>query len=499
MKEVHFSAVRNALANLVRGGATAVVALALPRFLTRSLDQEHFAAWSLILQVAAYANYFDFGLQIAIGRFMAQAIELDQRERQAKMIGTSLFLLMLAAAFAALLISLVLWQLPHLFSGIGPRLLSEFRRACFILSLCTCLLLPLSTYTGVLIGMHRNGVPALAIGGSRIVGALAAILVARHTQALPLLALCIGVPNLLGGLAQMAAVRSLLEQSRSALRHVSRVVARQLFRFCASLTVWSLSALFINGLDLTIVGHFQFRAVGYYSLASMVIVFLIGLGNSLLSALLAPLSTLHARDDRPGMVRMLFLATRLTLLINLSFCAVVFFAGPALLRAWVGPVYAAGALPVLRVLTVAQTIRFLAGPLSTLIIATGEPDKALGPGIFESIVNVCASILGILFMGAIGVAWGTFAGALCGLTWMLTRVLPSLTSVSLHWRSFLAQAVLPASVPALPLLILWFARHAMGSTTYAWSLAVCLVLTGLLAWQLYKAPPSLGKAEAQSN
>ena len=470
----------------MRGGATAVVALALPRVLTRSLDQQHFAAWSLILQIAAYANYFDFGLQIAIGRFMAEAIELNQRQRQAAMIGTSLFLLILASVVAFLLIALVLWQLPHLFSGVGLQLLPEFRRACFFLSLSACLLLPLSTYTGVLIGMQRNEITALAIGGSRIVGAIAAIIVARYTQSLSLLALCIGIPNLIGGLVQMTVVHNLLEQSRSSLLQVSRGVARELASFCGALTVWSFGGLFISGLDLTIVGHFQFRAVGFYSLASMVIVFLVGLANSLLTALLAPLSTLHARNDRPGMHRMLFLSTRITLLLNLSFCAVVFSSGAFLLRLWVGPIYAAGALPVLEVLAVAQTVRFVAGPLVTLIIATGEPHKALGLVAFESTVNVAASVIGVIWFGAIGVAWGTLVGAVSGLLWMLLRVMPAL-SVAVRGRIFLSEAVTPACVPLLPVLLVWLLRHSFNATAYAVSIGLSLATAGFLTWKLFKA------------
>src|SRR5258705_11247372 len=107
MKGFRFTTTKNAIANLVRGGATAALAIALPRFPTRSLDMEHFAAWSLVLQIAAYASYLDFGLQTAIARFIAQAAELEQKERQAKLVSTALVLLSLAALIAFTIISIV--------------------------------------------------------------------------------------------------------------------------------------------------------------------------------------------------------------------------------------------------------------------------------------------------------------------------------------------------------------------------------------------------------
>ncbi|MGH9725887.1 MAG: hypothetical protein ACRD41_12555, partial [Candidatus Acidiferrales bacterium] len=189
MKSLSFTITKNGLANLVRGGATAAVAVLLPRFLVRTLDQSHFAAWVLILQIAAYSSYLDFGLQTAVARFIAQAIELEQKERQARLISTALILLSLAGLLAFGVIAIFVWQFPHLFKGVPFGLLGEFRNGALLLSLSACLLLPLSAYTGVLVGMRRNEIPAMAIGGSRLIGAFAVIIASYHTQSLVVLAL----------------------------------------------------------------------------------------------------------------------------------------------------------------------------------------------------------------------------------------------------------------------------------------------------------------------
>jgi hypothetical protein len=62
--------VKNASANLVRGSASAAVALVLPSFLTRSMSVDAFAAWSLVLQLSAYVGYLDLGIQTAIARLV---------------------------------------------------------------------------------------------------------------------------------------------------------------------------------------------------------------------------------------------------------------------------------------------------------------------------------------------------------------------------------------------------------------------------------------------
>ena len=61
---------KNAIANVARGSAAALVAILLPPFLTRLMSSDAFGAWSLVLQLCAFVGYLDFGIQTAIGRFI---------------------------------------------------------------------------------------------------------------------------------------------------------------------------------------------------------------------------------------------------------------------------------------------------------------------------------------------------------------------------------------------------------------------------------------------
>jgi O-antigen/teichoic acid export membrane protein len=480
MNNIRLTVVKNAAANLIRGGATAAVAIALPHFLTRTLVPERFAAWSLILQIAAYASFLDFGLQTAVARFVAQAIELKQEARQRQLVSTALGLLSVAALFAFTVISVVIWQIPHLFLGVSSGLLSELRWAATLLSVSACLLLPLSAYTGVLIGMHRNEIPAVAIGLSRITGAIAAIIAAHYTQSLTALAICVGVPNAVGGLIQMFAVYRLLGEAPIQMRHINHVVGQELLRCCAGLMVWSFSMLLVSGLDVTIVGHFQFSAVGYYSVAALLISFFAGLSGAVLSALMTPVAALHARQEIHRIRKIVFSATRLTMLANFLLTTIIFLWGAALLRLWVGPVYATSALPILKVLAVAQTVRLTAAPYSIMLISIGEQKKGVAGAICEALLNLLTSIIGGLLLGPIGVAWGTLVGAFGGLLWTLIRVMPAVTGVRMSQGAFLKDAVFPGSIPCIPFVVLWLTQGHLTPMAYGAGLAICVVAALLL-------------------
>ncbi len=486
MKSLRSSTIKNATANLVRGGATAAVAIVLPHFLTRLLDAEHFSEWSLLLQIAAYASYFDFGLQLAVARFVAQALELGEQERQAKVINTALFLLSAISIVAFLLLIFVVTFCPHLFHGISPNILSDFRAAALVSSLGACVLLPLSTYTGVLIGIRRNEIPALAIGGSRIVGAAAAIAVAHVTHSLTLLALSVVLPNLIGGALQMIAVHRLTKVGHARVRHVSRRVGQELLRFCTGLAVWSFSVLFISGLDVSIVAHFQFAAVGFYSIAAMLITFLAGLTNAALSAIMAPIAALHARGESRRIAGILVSTTRLTVGVNCAVTVLIFLYGKLLLHAWVGPVYADKALPIAKVLAVAQTARLALAPYSVLLISVGEQNKNIVGAVCEALVNLFSSVLGMVVFGPIGVAWGTFAGAMCGAFWPLMRTMHTVTEVRVSSAEFLRRAILPALVPLLPLLLLDCLQPLFRVVSSASLSALCVIATVLLTGALVR-------------
>jgi len=474
MKNIRQLVAKNAFANLIRGGATAVVAIALPHFLTRSLSPEQFAGWSLILQIAAYASFLDFGLQTAVARFMAQAIELKQEERQQQLMSTTLILLSIAALIAFTVISIVIGEIPHLFHGVSRSLLPELRLATFVLTVSTCLQLPLSAFTGVLIGMHRNEIPAMAIGISRVAGAVAAIIAARYTQSLTVLTLCVGVPNVLGGLVQMVAVRRLIRTGRRHVQRICRTIGKELLHYCTGLMIWSFATLLVTGLDVTIVGYFRFSAVGYYSVAAMLITFVAGSSGSMLNALMTPVAALHALRETDRIRKIVFSATRLTMLLNALLTMTVFLWGAPLLRLWVGPVYASDALPILKILVVAQTIRLTVSPYAVMLLSVGEQGKGAGAAICEALLNLFASIGGAILLGPIGVAWGTLIGAIGGLLWTLIRVMPSVRDIQIGQAPFIKNAVLPGLIPCIPFVIFWLALGHLSPMAYGTLLVICI-------------------------
>jgi O-antigen/teichoic acid export membrane protein len=478
-----FTIAKNATANIVRGGASAIIAIALPHFLTRALDHDRFAAWALMLQIAAYANYLDFGIQTAVARYLAQAIERGDNEQRDRLISTAFAMLAIAGAAALVVIGAVIWQLPHIFHAIPLNLLRDLRVGLAVMAASAALVLPMSTFTGVLIGLHRNEYPAMAIGGSRLLGALAVVATAHYTHSLAWIALCIGITNLMGGFIQFQIAKRLLPGLHVLLSQATTSMARDLAHYCSGLTVVSFAMLLVTGLDVTVVGYFHFGAVGYYALASTLISFFSGLNSSTFSAMMTPVAVLQARSENSRIGELVISTTRIGSYGSLALTLPVFIYGHALLRLWVGPLYAAQILPILEVLLCAQSIRLLGSSYGITLIATAQQKYGIAGSIIEGVTNLAFSVAGAIWLGPIGVAFGTLIAAVIGVVWFVFYTMPRAQQVPLSAPLFLRESVVRPLLCVSPLLVFVLFSHVQNPSGLR-LLVLLLACTGSFALSL---------------
>jgi O-antigen/teichoic acid export membrane protein len=458
MRSLRFTVAKNAVANIVRGGASAVVAVVLPHFLTRSLGPDRFAGWALMLQLAAYANYLDFGVQTAVARYLAAALEKGDQFQRDRLFSNALAMLSVAGVIALSGLGIVAWQLPHMFRSVPAGLAGDIGAGVLILGFAAAINLPLSAYTGVLVGMQRNEFPAIAIALSRLLGAVAVILAAHRTHSLAWLAVCIAAFNLLAGLVQYAIVNKLLPALRFSFGFLERATTMELIRYCSTLSVWSFAMLLVTGLDVTIVGFFNFQAVGAYSLAATLIMFFTGLIGAAFSAMLAPVAVLQARQQFDRISRLVIVSTRLSTYFSMGTIVLAFLFGERLVRAWVGPAYLSLTLPVLKILLIAQAVRLVGNGYGVVLVGMGLQRYGLVPALIEGVSNLLLSLLAIIAIGPIGVAWATLVAAVIAVTIVVFAVLPTIRYLSIDSRSFLWQGIGIPAVPYLPVFTVLLCR-----------------------------------------
>jgi O-antigen/teichoic acid export membrane protein len=481
-----FVLLKNAASNVVRGSAAAIVAVFLPPFLTRFMAPDAFGAWSLVLQLSAFVGYLDFGIQTAIGRFIAHTGESGDTEQRDRIVSTSLTALAAAGALGILGSLGLAVFMPHFFHQVPQSLLGDSRLALILVGSSLAVGLPCSLFNGIFVGLQRYEVPAAVIGSSRVIGAVFLVVIVRHGGSLTQMGAAVAAVNLASYGLQYFLYRKMAPRVRFSSQLVSRKAGRELFDYCLSLSIWSFAMLLVTGLDVALVGHFEFEKVAYYSVAATLIVFLAGVQNALFNVMIPSTAVLQARGNSIQLGRLMITATRYGSFILLLMGLPLILAAKGILTMWVGPKYAEQGARILEVLTAANIIRLSAVPYVMTLVGTGQQRLVTVTPVLEGVSNLIASVIGGFFFGAIGVAVGTLVGGCVGVLGNFVYNMPRTIEINFRIMDYVRDGFLRPLFCALPLtaaaLLFRFWGSSIGVNSYV-VVGVAGASTAFLLWR----------------
>lgn len=471
---------KNAFANLSRGGAGAVVAMVLPPILVRHMPLAAYAVWILILQVVGYLGYLDFGLQTAVGRYIAFANEKKDADLRDGVFSTAVIGLAIAALLGLAVIVVAAAACRLIFPSIPLALAPPMRIAILIVGFSVALGLPVTALNGIFVGLQRYEIPAITTGTGKLLSAAGLIWAALTGKSLVVMAMIVAATNLFSYALQFGAARRIASNIRFRVELITRSMIRELWEYCFSLSVWSFASIFFGGISLILVGRFQFSAVAPYGIAAALTAFLTGLQSAIFGVLIPHSAGLHANQNSKAIGNLLLKTTKLgVLLLLLIGLPLIVFASP-IVGAWIGQQFAQIGGSILTILTIGALVRLIALPYATMLIGTGQQRLALVSPLMEGASSFAISILLGLKYGAIGVAWGTLIGAIVGVAVHVIYNMPRTNEfirIS-RYRFIRDSVIIPAicGAPVVTALLLSF----LGSLAAKRALQPCLLLTCLV-------------------
>lgn len=449
---------KNVVANVASGTSAALLAVVLPPILLKYLSPDVYAVWVLILQVGAYTGLLNFGIQVAVGRFVAHYETTGEIDRRDALVSTAWVSLGLAGLVAALGMVAVSIAFPQLFPKIPAQLRGEAQIAMAWVGLSMAIGLPFSVFMGVFVGRQRYEVPGIIQVGSRVLTGVALSWIAIQHGTLVSMAKAFAGINLLTYGVQYIAYRLLAVSCRIHPGRAAIAAAKELWDYCFSLSVWSVAMLMVSGLDLVIVARVDFKAVAAYAVATGIVAFVAGLQNAVFNVLIPAGAILGAEEDTVRLQRMLLNATRYGMLLLLASSLPLLLGGGFLLQHYV-PGLAESTLPLLRLLVIGNLIRLTATPYAVLLIATGQQRIVLITPFVEGVVNLGLSIFLGLRIGAAGVAIGTVVGALVGILCNIFYNFPRTKLIAINTREYLSHGIFRPLIIAVPFLFLNLIRY----------------------------------------
>ena len=476
--------VRNAGANLVRLGAFAVVALLLPTVLVRHMVPAQYNAWVLILQMGAYVNFLDLGIQTALSKYVAEYNACRDHTSCDRVSTNALLMLLLGAALGVALSAAMALATAKLFPQMPQELLPEVRWALFFYGASMALALPASAFAGIFLGLQRYTVPMVLQSLNKVsMGAVTIAAVLLHWR-IRYMGIAIAGVNIAFALAQIGSWRALAYHIRIRMRLVEAATLARLARYCSVLTLWSVAMLFVSGLDTVIVGHYDFHATAYYAVAANATSFLTALLQALMSPLVPAASALSVDRTPRQMGQLLLRATRYGVGLMLVAGLPLLLGSYVVLRVWMGADFALHGVPYLRILLIASMLRMIGLPYSVMVIGTGRQWLASISPVCEATVNFTASLILVRHIGAVGVAWGTVIGAVVGLVLHFSlsmKLTQDQFAISRRWY-VTGGVLLPllAAIPAALALRMWWHAGPPAVPLAGW--AAMAIATLALLW-----------------
>jgi len=477
------SLAKNSAANLVRLGFTSLVAILLPAYLTHRLPVAIYGAWVLILQLGAYVGYLDFGVQTAVSKYIAE-YEAKRDFAGCSRCASVGFAIMAGAGFAGILLTLGLaWVVPELFRKMPPTLYHDVRLSIIFVGTSLSINLVASIFSAIFLGLQRYSVPMVTTIAGRVLYGIAVLTAVYFHTSLAVMGAAVALANVLSAVLQVIAWDRLATHIRVSLAAIDRATLRRMISYCLVLTIWSVCMLLIGGIDLTIVGHYDFSQTAFYSIATSPTTFILMLFGAVLGPLLPASSALSTERTPKQMGNILLRATRYGTLILLASGLPMLVGGYWLLRLWVGPEYATHSVQFMRILILANIVRNLCAPYATLVVATARQAVATAAAVTEAVVNLVASIWLAKHYGAMGVAAGTLIGSFAGVGMHFVVSMHYTRNIDVpRWKLFVSGMLRPmlVAIPSFLLLQEWWFSGAPEITPIFWLLWACS--TAVIAW-----------------
>lgn len=447
---------RNIVASLARVFVVSLIALVLPAYLTHRLPVTTYAAWVLILQLAAYVSYLDLGIQIGVSKFVAEFEARGDDAGASRHASAGLALMVLTGTLGLLLTFALSWRVPSLFRTMPASLYHDVRLSVLLLGTSMSVGLLCSVYSAVFLGLQRYWIPMTVAIVNRTSFALIVIIVVAFHGTLSEMGAAAALVNVITGLLQIAAWRMKAAHIQVSLYSLDYRILKKVARYCSLQSISMIAMLFVMGLDVTIVGHYDYAQTAYYSVATLPTSFALSIIGSMIGPLMPASSALSTKRSALGMGELLAKVTRYATIILFLTGLPLIVCGFPLLRFWVGPVYAVHTLKYLRILIFANVVRSLCLPYATMIAATGRQRAYTTAAVSEAAVNLGSSICLAIRFGAIGVALGTLIGSFVSVSLHFSVSMRYTQSTLAISRSrLLIKGMLQPAIIAIPSLILF--------------------------------------------
>jgi O-antigen/teichoic acid export membrane protein len=372
------------------------------------LGKSAYGLWMLTASVTAYFSVLDLGYSGALVKFVAQYRATRDPGALNEVLSTT-FYLFAALGGATYLVAIILAANVSRLFHLTPDQVSAGQIVLLVTSLNVALGMPFTVFGAVINGFQRYDLNNVTGAASSVVGAVANVAVLLLGYGLvPIVVVTTAVRVLTYWVYRGNAYR--VFPGLELRRHLVRSDRfKEITRFSVYMLLIDWANKLNYSVDAVIIGAFlNTSAVAVWSVAQRIAEATQRLTNQL-NDVLFPNVVDHDASRRLDRLQAIFLgATRLSLATVVPIGGAVMLMAEPLVRAWVGPDFAASAL-ILQLLSLIVIVRVGCATAGTLLKGAGGHRLVAYCNVIAALANLALSIALVGPLGPSGVAIGTLA------------------------------------------------------------------------------------------
>lgn len=479
----------------IASGSSRLVELALGFLLTpfilHRLGDENYGLYVLVGAIIGQGALLDFGIAPALIKYVAEHSAKRDHERMRSLIATVQVLYCSIGLLTLLLTVALAAALPYLFN-VQALQRDTATMVVLLMGARLAISIPCQTPWAVLWALHKYG-------QANAIVALRTILTAAATVAVLLLGggiigmVAVTIPvTLLIQLIFVWYARRVAPEISFGFRGAGREFAKVVVSYGASMSFADIAYYIQAKSDEIIIGAFlPVSAVSPYAIARRLGVLPQILAEQALGGIVPLTSELDAKGDSDRLRSLYMVGSRVTFSISISTAGVLIALAGPLLTVWVGADYASYA-PILLVLTLACVAEISHWPGQVILQGLARHHGLVVPYICGAVAKLGLAVVLVRSLGLMGIALATMISSIAlSVIYVLPYTARTLRSSLLD---LFKQAVLPAFIPALPMMgvlysIVW-AVEPIGLVTLG-----CTAFAGLVTYAFVYLIFCAGNAE----
>ncbi|MCO6458862.1 MAG: oligosaccharide flippase family protein [Pirellulaceae bacterium] len=447
-----------------------LVAFFLTPFVVRSLGDESYGVWSIIMSFVSYYALADLGLKGAGERQLAKHLGAGELIQAARVVVSSWVAYVTLAVLLLVLVLGLAWVFPRLFQ-VDPPNVWLIRGVVFVTGLTVAVRLPGQVFAASLAAVQRFDLLNIVGIVSQLANAAGYVLVLRWGYGL----LGLATVTLVVAVVSQLALAGLARQAHQGLPLAWSLAdwhtLRELLRFGGAnfyANVARQVSRYAGGIVIGLVAGPS--VVTFYAISESVARSGVDLGKAL-TTIVGPLaSRLDGQNRRESLRRLMILGSRLLTACALTLLVLSLFLGHRFLALWISPHHADHSYPILVLLSLSLVATMPGNSLRVILYGIGNLRIFMVSASLELLLMLVLGPLLVVQVGAAGMAWAVLiASFVTG--WL---VLPRYTCHALEvplWTYFQETVARPALAVAPAAATAWLLSAQFPASRMGWLLA----------------------------